>query len=75
MQGGNMRRYNKWAGNSEGTKEDITRCIVQVSDRGKFSLFYQCRRKRGYGPNNLFCKQHAKLLEKGEHLFIPEEEK
>lgn len=30
-------------------------------------------RKRGYGPEGLYCKQHAKKLEAGRHLHIPED--
>jgi hypothetical protein len=24
---------------------------------------YQCQRKAGHGPDNLYCKQHAKMIE------------
>jgi len=53
------RRYGSWAGNPNGVPEDSTRCIESVSDQGGF-LFHQCLRKRGYGPDGLYCKQHAK---------------
>ena len=56
-----MRFYGKWAGNPSGTKEDPSKCVVEVY-RG--IRFYQCARKRGYGPNGMYCKQHAKRLEK-----------
>ena len=36
-----------------------TRCIARVADDTGFH-FFQCRRKRGYGPNGNYCKQHAK---------------
>lgn len=38
---------------------DPKRCIEVVADPTGWH-FYQCSRKRGYGKNGLFCKQHAK---------------
>ena len=52
------RIYGQWAGNPKGREEDIVRCIESVSNDG--FLFHQCRRKRGYGKDGLYCKQHAK---------------
>ena len=54
-----MRRYNQWSGNPNGSPEDKTRCIAKVADFTGFH-FYQCQRKRGHGPDGLYCKQHAK---------------
>ena len=54
------RRYNQWAGNPRGWPEDKTRCIEEVWSG---YLSYQCSRKRGYGPDGLYCKQHAKRHE------------
>lgn len=35
--------------------EDFTRCVESVySDYGS----HQCERKRGHGPDGLYCKQH-----------------
>ena len=53
------RMYSKWAGNLKGIPEDLTRCIASVSDDTGWH-FNQCKRKRGYGPNGEYCKQHAK---------------
>lgn len=39
-------------------KADPARCIRYVSETGWH--FYQCSRKRGHGPEGLFCKQHGK---------------
>ena len=53
-----IRRYGA---NSyrKGRLEDTFKCICSVSDsRGWYS--YQCNRRRGYGPEGLFCKYHAK---------------
>lgn len=52
------RIYGAWAGNKAGTPEAITRCIKEVWPRDGW-IPHQCRRKRGYGPNGLYCKQHA----------------
>ncbi|CAB5223449.1 hypothetical protein UFOVP383_49 [uncultured Caudovirales phage] len=49
------RRYGQWGGNPKGHPEDPTRCIEEV-----WPFPRQCTRKRGYGPDGLYCKQHAK---------------
>lgn len=46
-----VRRY--W-----GTAEDKARCIVGTTDWGA----PQCSRKRGQGPDGLYCSQHARLV-------------
>ena len=53
-------RYNSWAGNPNGTKYDPFRCAYEVPSN---FLFYQCSRRKGYGPNKLYCKQHAKNVD------------
>lgn len=50
-----LRRYNVWAGNPNGVPEDVTRCIREI---GGLAHQYQCMRKRGHGPDGLYCKQH-----------------
>lgn len=57
----NGKRYGEWAGNEKGSPENKTRCIEEVC--GDFAYFHQCSRKRGHGPDGLYCKQHAKLKE------------
>ena len=57
------RIYGNWAGDPKGQKEDITRCIEEVWPRDVGWVPYQCLRKRGYGPDGLYCKQHAKMKE------------
>lgn len=45
----------------KGNLEDLTRCVMSVSDsKGWHS--YQCKFKRGHGPDNKFCKRHAKMV-------------
>lgn len=57
------RKYNQWAGNPKGNPEDKTHCIEEVWSKDGFGMSYQCNRKRGYGTDGLFCKQHAKMNE------------
>lgn len=52
--------YNQWAGNPKGVEENETQCIEEVSDAVGWG-HHQCTRKRGYGKNDWFCKQHAKM--------------
>lgn len=55
-----VRWYNRWSGNPNGHREDTTRCIMSVipSERGGSWHAHQCNRKRGHGPDGLYCKQH-----------------
>ena len=57
------RRYGIWAGNPNGIAEDPDRCVWAVLSRDAFSFEYQCGRKRGHGPADEYCKQHAKIME------------
>ena len=54
------RRYGVWGGNPKGMPEDATSCIEEVWPSGACWIPYQCTRKRGHGPDGLYCKQHAK---------------
>jgi len=40
--------------------EDKTRCIERVWGTERFSTYHQCQRKRGHGPDGLYCKQHSR---------------
>ena len=51
------RIYGSWAGNPKGNKENPNNCIAEVWDN---MISRQCNRKRGYGKDGLYCKQHAK---------------
>ena len=68
-----MRIYGRWAGNPKGHRVDTTCCIVEVMDNTSL-LFHQCLRKRGYGYNGLFCKQHSKKYASDESISIPKDE-
>lgn len=54
-----IRRYGCWAGRPNGTPEDPTRCVKEIHTGERGMGFRQCSRKRGYGPNNLYCKIHV----------------
>jgi hypothetical protein len=66
------RMYRRWAGNPQGTPEIEAQCVAQVHDEGRSPLFHQCYRKRGYGETGELCKQHAAMVERGQHVSIPE---
>ena len=68
-----MRIYNRWAGNPGGTGEDPERCVASVFD-GVTYMHNQCWRRRVKGPDGLFCKQHAHMIEDGKHVYTPEDE-
>jgi hypothetical protein len=56
------RRYDESNLNPKGTPEDKTRCIEEVADETGWH-WHQCFRRRGFGPDGLYCKQHAKQHE------------
>jgi len=54
--------YGQWAGNPNGFPEDTAQCVAEVpSYSGWYTV--QCSRKRGFGSNGGYCKQHAKTKE------------
>ena len=55
------RRYGVWAGRPKGRPENRYHCIKEI---GRGCYGYQCTRKRGLGPDGLYCLQHAKMIEK-----------
>jgi hypothetical protein len=57
------KRYGQWAGNPRGTAYNPEKCAHEVHSPDGWR-WYQCSRKNGHGPDELFCKQHAKLYEK-----------
>jgi hypothetical protein len=50
------KTYGSWGGNPTGYRPDYKLCCEQISidtwHRG------QCSRKRGFGPDEAYCKQH-----------------
>lgn len=65
------RRYGNWAGNPEGKPEVPEHCVAEVRAEGRWPVFHQCSRKRGHGPCEWYCRQHAKILERGGHVSVP----
>lgn len=55
-------KYNRWAGNPNGYRFDISRCAYEVHESGRGCMFYQCSRKPGKGAGNLYCGIHAKKV-------------
>ena len=69
------RRYGKWAGCSIGTAEDETKCIAEVGSRDSMiTVYYQCNRKRGHGPDGAYCKQHARMRAERRSFWVPKDE-
>lgn len=50
-------RYGR-IGLGPGTPADPALCCEEVSDRQSWISYSQCARKRGYGPEGAYCKQH-----------------
>lgn len=49
--------YGGWAGAPKGTKYNPEFCAMEV---GTMPHYHQCSLRPGCGPDNLYCKQHAK---------------
>ena len=54
-------KYNRWAANPKGDSYRMGYCAYEV---WWAVSSYQCSRKSGYGPDGLYCKQHAKMVER-----------
>lgn len=52
------KSYGAWAGNPKGQEPDLTRCCAKVWSKDSWSREGQCNRKRGYGPDGAYCRQH-----------------
>ena len=52
----------------EGIPENPHLCIAEVNYHGIST--HQCTRSRGYGPKGEYCKQHAKMLEEGQRVYV-----
>lgn len=50
-------RYGVWSGKPWGRRYDSSRCAEEIQNGW---ISYQCSRKPGHGPEELYCKQHAK---------------
>ena len=63
-----VKVYNRWAGHPQGNRYDPTRCAYEVWEQGRGCMSWQCQRKRGHGPEELYCKTHAKMVMPNERL-------
>lgn len=52
------KAYGAWGGNPKGNRPDFTRCCESVHGRGFDMIGHQCRKSRGQGPDEAYCKQH-----------------
>lgn len=52
-------RYGLWSGDPTGRAPNFNNCCARVSNRERFTRFFQCERKRGFGPDEAYCKQHS----------------
>ena len=57
-----LRRYGRWAGDPKGVLEDPENCIEAIYPPYENLAGRQCSRKRGYGREGLYCRQHAEKL-------------
>ena len=69
-----MRRYGDSSLCPGGMQERTDRCIAEVSEPPHYIHRSQCLRKRGHGPDGLYCKQHAKMVEEGRFVHVGREE-
>jgi hypothetical protein len=46
-------RYSVWAGNPKGYPYKPIQCAWEASSPGRFTMYYQCNRKPGHGPDGL----------------------
>jgi hypothetical protein len=58
-----FRIYGEWAGNPNGITERTEDCVEGVYRGSRSFIESQCNRKRGHGPDGLYCKHHAKRHE------------
>ncbi len=68
-----MRRYGEWAGSPKGSPEDKLRCVAEIAEGGRSIHFQQCSKRRGHGPDGLFCGLHAKRLAMGKYVDVPDD--
>lgn len=50
-------KYGIWAGNPRGQPANYEHCCANLRDKYQPGG-YQCTRKRGFGPDEAYCKQH-----------------
>lgn len=58
------KAYSDWAGNPKGNPPDYSLCCESVWPNDRFPIPHQCRKKRGFGPDGAYCKQHDPAAKK-----------
>lgn len=58
----NRLTYGRWVGNPAGRRYNVKYCAYEVREKQRGAMARQCSRKRGHGPDNLYCKSHAKTV-------------
>lgn len=51
-------RYGAWAGRPNGAAPDFSLCCEEVWPSQRGEMHHQCRKKRGHGPGEAYCKTH-----------------
>lgn len=59
-------RYGVRASRPVGTPYTSERCAMPTWEQSRWPIEYQCKRKPGHGPGQLYCKQHATIVERRE---------
>jgi len=57
------KRYGEWAGNPKGSAYVPGRCAYDCFSKNDF-IPHQCSRRNGNGPDKLYCRQHAQIVER-----------
>lgn len=61
--------YQTSYGRITRVKPDLSRCCVEVTDYSlNWPQHHQCQRKRGYGPDEAYCKQHDPEIVKAREI-------
>ena len=59
------RRYGVWVNEPRGRHFREQHCAYEISYPGGLGQGWrQCFRRGGYGPSNLYCRQHAEKIAK-----------
>lgn len=59
------QRYGRSTAHPSGARYREGYCLVEITSKNRWNS-RQCSRKNGFGPGGLYCKQHAKWIEKWE---------
>lgn len=60
--------YGKWSGRPEGNKPNYDNCCAEIPRAKGAYIMKQCERRKGYGPNGNYCKQHGTAADKRKRL-------